>query len=317
MFPSQQFTGQEPSSPGAPRVPPAPPQNNLVIQPTSSTSTPYENLPTTPGPPRMGLPTKQFQPAAEPRRTDVAGIAELPPLPEITYDEFDADYESSDSSDLGCAEGKALINLKQMEFSFKQFAKRIWQPNFSVFNKWKKVWVAGFLEKKHRSIIPGRSHFEKLRDRHLHWETAVPDIVDGFETWLPLKNVGTAKRIWQQWVEIFSKKCASEVWEPRKKGRRGHMRPVTDLAERGGNKAGGNVPELPNTTFMVVICRVPNVNNDKTSSNQLQALNKDVRHWEELIDFIEQNCCLKEQYCLTAIYKCNLMQEEEEEEYMG
>jgi hypothetical protein len=27
----------------------------------------------------------------EPRMTDVAGIADLPPLPEILYDKFDAD----------------------------------------------------------------------------------------------------------------------------------------------------------------------------------------------------------------------------------
>jgi len=79
----------------------------------------------------------------------------MPPLPEICYDEFDADAESDDSSDLGGAEGKAPISLKQTEFSLKQFAKRMGQPNFSAFNKWKKVWVAGFLEKKHRSIIPG------------------------------------------------------------------------------------------------------------------------------------------------------------------
>jgi len=68
---------------------------------------------------------------------------------------------------------------------------------------------------------------------------------------------------------------------------------------------------------MVAIRRVPNGNNGQTSSNQLQALYTDVRHWEELIDFIEQNCSPKEPYCLTAIYKCNLKQEELDEEYMG
>jgi hypothetical protein len=50
---------------------------------------------------------------------------------------------------------------------------------------------------------------------------------------------------------------------------------------------------------------------------QLQASYTDVRHWEELIDFIEQNCSPKEPYSLTAIYKCNLTQEELDEEYMG
>jgi len=68
---------------------------------------------------------------------------------------------------------------------------------------------------------------------------------------------------------------------------------------------------------MVVIRRVPNGDNDQTSSMQLQALDTDVRHWEELIEFIEQNCSPKEPYSLTAIYKCNLTQEELDEEYMG
>ena len=158
MFPPQQFTGQGPSSPGAPRVPPAPAANNPVNRPTLSSSTPYGQLPGAPGRPPISLPTKRFQPAAEPRRTDVAGIADLPPLPEISYDEFDADYESDDSSDLGGAEGKAPTSLKQTEFCLKQFAKRMGQPNFSAFNKWKKVRVAGFLEKKHRAIIPGQNH---------------------------------------------------------------------------------------------------------------------------------------------------------------
>ena len=39
MFPPQQFTGHGPSSPGAPRVPPALPGNNPGIRPTSSAST--------------------------------------------------------------------------------------------------------------------------------------------------------------------------------------------------------------------------------------------------------------------------------------
>ena len=60
---------------------------------------------------------------------------DLPPLPGISYDEFNADAESDDSSDLGGAEGKAPISLKQTQFSLKQFAKRMGQPDFSTFNK--------------------------------------------------------------------------------------------------------------------------------------------------------------------------------------
>jgi hypothetical protein len=36
----------------------------------------------------------------------------------------------------------------------------------------------------------------------------------------------------------------------------------------------------------------------------------------ELIDFIEESCCLIEPHCVTAIYKCNLTQEELDEECM-
>ena len=53
--------------------------------------------------------------------------------------QYDADYESDNSLDLGGAQGKAPIGLKQMESSLKRFAKRMGLPNFSNFNKWKKV----------------------------------------------------------------------------------------------------------------------------------------------------------------------------------
>ena len=86
----------------------------------------------------ISLPTKLFQLAAEPRGTDVAGIADLPPLPEISYDKVDVDYKSDDSSDSGRAKRNAPISLKQTEFSLKQFPNRMRQPNFSSFNKWKK-----------------------------------------------------------------------------------------------------------------------------------------------------------------------------------
>ena len=131
------------------------------------------------------------------------------------------------------------------------------------------------------------------------WETADADFWETFETWLPLENFDNAKWIWRQWVEMFLKKCASEVREARKKGWRGNKRPVTDVGECAGKQARCNVPELPNSTFMVVIRRVPNGNNDPTSSMQFQGSYTDVRHWEELIDFIEKNCGPKEPYCLT------------------
>ena len=138
MFPRQRFPGQGPSSPGAVRVPPALPGNIPVSRPISSTSTPYGQLP---GPHWRHLnspPTKRFQLAAKLRMTHVAGIVDSPPLPEVSYDKFNADYESYDSSDLVGAEGKAPFSLKQTEFSLKQFTKSMRQPNFTTFNKWKK-----------------------------------------------------------------------------------------------------------------------------------------------------------------------------------
>jgi len=147
---------------------------------------------------------------------------DLPPLPEISYDEYDADDESDNSSDLGSAEGKPPVSLKQTEFSLKQFAKRMRQVNYTAFNKWKKGWMAGFLEKKHRSIIRGQNWLKQLRDEPLHWEIAVADFLETFETWLPLDNFNNAEWIRRQWVAMFLEKCASKIREARKKGRRGN-----------------------------------------------------------------------------------------------
>ena len=154
MFPPFQFPGQGPSSPGAPIVPPGPPGNHPLNQSTSSGST-LPPQPSSGAPVRhpISLPTKRFQPPVEPQGTDVTGIAHLPLLPELSYNEYDAADESDDSSELAGAEGKPRISQKKMEFSLKQFAKRMGQPNISAFNKWIKVCIAGFLENKHRSII--------------------------------------------------------------------------------------------------------------------------------------------------------------------
>jgi len=58
MFPPEEFSGQGPSSPGAPRVRPALPGNIPVIRLISSSSTPYGRLPGAPGRPPISLPTK-------------------------------------------------------------------------------------------------------------------------------------------------------------------------------------------------------------------------------------------------------------------
>jgi hypothetical protein len=73
----------------------------------------------------------------------------------MSYYKYDAADESDNLSDLGGADGNPPISLKQTEFTLKQFADRMGQPNFGAFNKWKKELVMGFLEKKHRSMIQG------------------------------------------------------------------------------------------------------------------------------------------------------------------
>jgi hypothetical protein len=92
--------------------------------------------------------------------------------------------------------------------------------------------------------------------------------------------------------------------------------PVPDLGESTCQKAPRKVPKLPNTTFVLVIRRALNGHNDQLPSSQLQASYPDVRHWEELIDFIKNNSYPKKPYCLTAIYNCNLMQTDLDEQYM-
>jgi hypothetical protein len=61
-----------------------------------------------------------------------------------------------------------------------------------------------------------------------------------------------------------------------------------DLGDCAGKNASTNLSELLNTTFMGVIREVRNGNNDQTSNMQLQASYTDVRHWEELSDFIKK-----------------------------
>jgi len=109
-----------------------------------------------------------------------------------------------------------------------------------------------------------------------------------------MENFDNPECIRRQQVEIFFNKFASVVPEARKNGRLGNKQPATDLRECGGNTVRFNVPAVPNTTFMLVNCQVPNGNNDQTSSTQLQASYTDVRLWEELSNVIEKNCGLKD-----------------------
>jgi hypothetical protein len=49
---------------------------------------------------------------------------------------------------------------------------------------------------------------------------------------------------------------------------------------------------------------------------QLKTTYMDVKHWEELFNFINKNGGPKELYILTAMFKCTLKQEEKEKEYL-
>jgi hypothetical protein len=153
----------------------------------------------------------RFLPPAGQRQTEVIRILDLPPLLEISYDEYNADAERDNSSDLGSAERKPPVSLKQTEFSLKQFAKGMGQANYSTFHKWKKGWVAGFVEKRHCSIIWGQNRLKQLRDGSLDWETAIADFLKSVETWLPLDNFHNTEWICRQWVEMFLKKCTREI----------------------------------------------------------------------------------------------------------
>jgi len=318
MFPPPQIPQQMLSSPGAPRVPPGPPENHPVNWPTAfGPNHPAEPPSGAPGRPLISLPTEGLQPPAEPRKTDVAGIQYLPRLQENSLDDYDADDDSDDSSDSGGTEGNPPITLNQTKFTLKQSAKEMGQGNYSVSNKRKKVWVVGFLEMKHPSIIRGQIHLTQLWDGPLHRETAVADYLVSFKDGLPLDDFNNAKWIRWQWVEMFLKKRASEIREARKRGTWSKKRLVTEMGERVGKKVRSPIPELPNTTFTVVIHWVSNGKDTALAPKQLQALYTDVRHWEELNDIIDQNGGPNEPSFPTSIFNCTSQQDKLDEEHMG
>jgi len=113
MVPTPQFPGERPSSPGALRVSPGPPGNLPFDKPTCFSSTPPPQTPSSVlGRHPITLLTKRFQTPVEQRKTDVAGIGDSSPLPEMSYDKYDVADVSDDLSDLGSAEVKPPMNLK-------------------------------------------------------------------------------------------------------------------------------------------------------------------------------------------------------------
>ena len=62
---------------------------------------------------------------------------------------------------------------------------------------------------------------------------------------------------------------------------------------------------------------VSNGNDMVLAPKQLQASYMDVRHWEELIDFIDKNRGSKERYIMTLMFKRTMQQDELAGEYVG
>lgn len=131
---------------------------------------------------------KRFQRAAEPWKTHIAAIAAFPRLPESMKNEFDAYTERNALSGLGRTAGNTPISLMQMDSSLNQFVKRIRQPNYSVSNKWKNIWLDVFLEYNLWVIIQMQIHLEQLRDGPLLWETVVASLLVTFKNWLQLEE---------------------------------------------------------------------------------------------------------------------------------
>jgi len=92
-----------------------------------------------------------------------------------------------------------------------------------------------------------------MRDAPVHWEMAFADFLETIGTSLRLDNFDNAECIQRQWVEMVLKKCASEDQEVKKNGMGGNKRLATDWGECVGNNVIGNLPELPNTPFLIVI----------------------------------------------------------------
>jgi hypothetical protein len=106
--------------------------------------------------------------------------------------------------------------------------------------------------------------------------------------------------------QVVVEKCTSEVRKTKNKKPPCNKGPAADLGQCVGETAQNNLPNVANTTFLVVLHLILNGNNDHSSSMQLQPSYMDVRHWEKLIDLIKENGKLKELYYLTAICKSNL-----------
>ena len=117
---------------------------------------------------------------------------------------------------------------------------------------------------------------------------AVALSLETLENWQLLDNSYNAEWIQWQWVEMGLKKCASEILEVRRNRRQGNQQLAMDLGQHASKNVRSDLPELPNTTFMVAICWVWNGKDIVLAPKQLQALYTDVRHWEKQIEYIDK-----------------------------
>jgi len=77
----------------------------------------------------------------------------------------------------------------------------------------------------------------------------------------------------------------------------------------------GNIPELLNTTLMVVLYWV--LHDTHTLPEQLQILYPDVQHWEKVIDSIEATGGWIEWYSVNFVFKWTLEHEQLDKEHCG
>jgi hypothetical protein len=78
-----------------------------------------------------------------------------------------------------------------------------------------------------------------------------------------------------------------------------------------------NLAELPNTMFTIIIHWVSNGKDMVLALTQLQASYTDVRHLDELVNFIDKGRSPKEPYILRTMYMCTMDQDGLEEKYIG
>ena len=83
-----------------------------------------------------------------------------------------------------------------------------------------------------------------------------------------------------------------------------------------GKHPKSDLPEVPKTAFMVVICRVLNGNDNHMFPKPLQALYTDVRFWKEHIHSIENNGGCKDPCSLPSVVKLMSMQDDLDNKYM-